>query len=353
MKIIAINGRFMARRQTGQERFATEVVRALDRLCKPGQYELIIPMETEKTLELKNIKIVKYGNMKSHMWEQINFAWYSYKNKRISLNLCTIHPLFNPGIVCIHDISYKINPHFFRTRYGRLSAIWHKVNYYTATKKSPVIFTVTENSKKEIIKQYHIKPERIVVVPNGWEHITEICEDAGVGRKIPQIKMNRFYISIGSLAPNKNMKWVFEVAKNNPNEQFVIVGRSSLSEYGVSFEDSNINNVVLTGYLTDEELKYLILNCKALIFPSVYEGFGIPPLEAIALGKQAIISNTSCLPEIFDGYVHYLDPTNPNIDINALLSTKVKHPQKLLKKYRYSNAAKIINETMRQLEGEA
>lgn len=344
MKPIAINGRFMVRRQTGQERFATEVVRELDRICKPDQFRLVIPMEADSKLSLNNIEIVKYGQRKSHLWEQIDFARYTKKNKLQSMNLCTIQPLLNPGIVCIHDISYKINPQFFTTRYGRVSALWHRLNYKIAALKSPIIFTVTECSKKEIMKEYKVDPDRIVVVPNGWEHIKRGKEDGRVIEKFPEISIDNYYISIGSLAPNKNLKWVFEAANSNPDEQFVIVGRASVEEYGIDF--SAVRNVILTGYLSDEELKYLLMHCKALIFPSTYEGFGIPPLEAIALGKQAIVARASCLPEIFQDYVHYLDPNNANVKMNELMSTAVRNPENLLKNYSYANAARIIYKTV-------
>lgn len=348
-KKIAINGRYLARRQTGQERFASETILELDKIAQPGEYELVVPLEYTKPIELKNIKVVRHGKAKSHLWEQTDFAYYVRKHRMLSLNLCTIQPLLAPGVVCIHDISYKINPQYWKTMYGRLSAIWHKLHYRVAMKMSPAILTVTQCSKQEIINQYHIKPNRVSVVPNGWEHIMRTETDDGVFNRFSTLQRMQYFIAISSLAPNKNFSWIFENAKCNPNKQYVIVGRASLSEYGEDYSAANLPNVLLTGYLADGELKALLQNCRALLFPSLYEGFGIPPMEALALGREAIVAKASCMPEIYQEYVHYLDPLNPNVDLDDLMKIPVPSPEKLLAQYRYANTARIIHDLLTRL----
>lgn len=345
--MIAINGRFVARRTTGQERFATEVVKELDKICDENEFVLVIPNYANFDENLKRIKIKKYGNLKSHFWEQIDFAEYVIHNKVESLNLCTIQPLIKPGIVCIHDISYKVNPQYFTTRYAKVSALWHRIGYYVAAKNSDLIFTVTQYSKNQISEVYKVAPEKIIVVPNGWEHIKEKRSDMTIFNKLRLLKKGEYFISIGSLAPNKNLQWIFKAAKANPNKQFVIVGRASLEEYGIDTSKFRGDNIILTGYVSDEELKALLNNCRALIFPSVYEGFGIPPLEALALGKEAIVAKASCLPEIFDGYVYYLDPSDADIDIDSLMNSNVKSPEELLQRYSYKRAAKIVYDALK------
>ncbi len=340
MQKIAINGRFLARRQTGQERFAKETIIELDKIINKGVIVLVVPEEAKCIISLNNIDIIKYGRHRGHLWEQLDFGPYTKKNKLLTLNLCTIQPLLNPGIVCIHDISYKINPQYFRTAYGRLSALWHRINYSIAAKRSPVILTVTETAKREIIKEYAIEHKRIVVVPNGWEHVRRIQENRGIFQKLPDLEIDNYYLSIGSLMPNKNIKWIFEVARYNLDCQFVVVGDVSFIKYGIKPE--NVKNVIITGYVEDGELISLMKGCKALIFPSLYEGFGIPPLEALALGKQAIISNAGCLPEVFKDYVHYIDPNNPKVRIQDVLNESVREPSELLDNYRYYKTAAII-----------
>ena len=79
--------------------------------------------------------------------------------------------------------------------------------------------------------------------------------------------------------------------------------------------------------------------CRAFIFPSYFEGFGIPPLEALVAGAKVIISDSSCLPEIYGNAAHYIDPANPNVDLNALLAEEVSSAATILEKYTLKNTA--------------
>ena len=88
---------------------------------------------------------------------------------------------------------------------------------------------------------------------------------------------------------------------------------------------------------------------KAFILPSYYEGFGIPPLEALSCGAKIIVSNAACLPEIYGNFAYYIDPNNTNIDLKELLKKNVECPDFLLKKYTYSNAANVFYELLKKI----
>ena len=89
-------------------------------------------------------------------------------------------------------------------------------------------------------------------------------------------------------------------------------------------------------------MKALMSKCKAFIFPSYYEGFGIPPLEALSVGAKIIVSKAACLPEIYGNTAHYIDPDNPDINLNQLLEQPVESPERILEKYTYDNAAEQL-----------
>jgi len=349
MSKVAINGRFLARRMTGQERFAYEVVLELDKIIKKGNVVLVVPEEVKSIPQLVNIEVVKYGKIKGTLWEQVCFAWYVLKNKMLSLNLCTIQPLIKPGIVCIHDISYKVNPHLYSTTlYLKLSTIWHKLNYIVAWKYSPRIYTVSQFSKKQIQEVYHVDEKKINVIVNGWQHFNRVEEDYSIFEKWPQLKKGNYFFMLGSLSPNKNVEWILNAAKYNSKYQFAIAGNANLKAFGKDYSEVDIPNVNFLGFIEDGQVKALMRNCKAFIFPSLFEGFGIPPLEAMSVGAKVIVANTSCLPEIYGDAAYYIDPNNPKVNLDDLLNVQVSDNKSVLNKYSFENSAKDIWKDIQQ-----
>ncbi len=339
---IAINGQFTARRMTGQERFAHEITTELDKISNEGQFVLVVLRNAANIPELKRIHVVKFGKAKGSSWEQTCFAWYTIKHKLPSLNLCSIMPLLKPGYICIHDLSYKVNPQYFTTPYSKISQWWHKIQYHFAWRFSPVIFTVSEYSKKQMMEIYHVKPEKIVVIGNGWEHFEKVEEDVTLLKRRPDLFERPYFFSLGSLAPNKNIQWILEVSKRNAEYNFLIAGDASLKAYGNDYKECDCKNVKFLGYLSDSEIKYLMRHCEAFLFPSFFEGFGIPPLEALSVGSKIVVANTTCLPEIFGTAAYYINPNDYEVNLKRLLEENLSDGKDVLEKYRFSRFAKII-----------
>lgn len=347
MKTIIINGQFTARRMTGQERFAYEIVSKLDKICKYGQYKLIVPKNAFNIPPLKNIQVEKYGKAKGSLWEQTYFAWYMLTHpKSISLNLLTIMPILKPGIICIHDMSHRVHPEYCKTFYMKVSRCWHLFQEELASKFSPLLFTVSEYSKQQMQDRLNLSAEKIVVLGNGWDHFKEVVMDDSFVKENPNLFAKPFFFSLGSLAPNKNIQWVLEVAKKHPQYNFFIGGNANLRAYGTDYSDEDFKNVKFLGYISDSEVKYLMSRCKAFIFPSFFEGFGIPPLEAMSVGAKCIIAKTSCLPEIFGDAAYWIDPYNTNVDLDELLSKEVASSKPILEKYTFVKFASIMHKTI-------
>ncbi|WP_304160325.1 glycosyltransferase family 1 protein, partial [Fusobacterium ulcerans] len=254
-------------------------------------------------------------------------------------NLCNTAPIINTGIVNICDISPKINPNFFSKKFS----IFYKVLYWFITKTSLKILTISNFSKVEIIENYKINPNKINVIHCGWQHMNGVIEDKKILEKL-QLKNKEFYLGVSSINPNKNFKYIIELAKLYPEKIFVIVGKLNQKVFG-NMDLEKVNNIVWTGYVTDEELKALYKNTLGFIYPSFYEGFGIPPLEALACGcKKVYISNTSCLLEIFEDSVIYLNPYKVENILNETEIIKEENIRKILNKYSWEKSAKKIHE---------
>jgi len=335
MKKIVINGRFLSQQITGVQRVAHELVRELDNLIKEEKIEVVVLAPKNIIFEnlYKNIKIKKIGFLKGHLWEQLELPFYALKEGGILLNLCNTAPIINTGMVDIHDISFKVNPQFFSKKFSW----YYRVLIWVLVRTSKKILTVSEFSKQEIMKYYKVSEEKIEVIYNSWEHILRINEDFSILQKF-NLEKKSFYLAVSSVAPNKNFKYIIELAKLYPEKQFVIVGKKNIKVFGeLGVED--LRNLTWCGYVTDEELKALYMTCKAFIYPSFYEGFGLPPLEAMGCGCEEIyVSNTSCLPEIFGESVTYLNPYK----IEKILKNNLSLNNKVLDDYSWQFSAKKL-----------
>lgn len=338
--MVIVNGRFLLHRVTGVERYAREILSELDKIIEPGKVEMAVPPETEDIPDYKNIKVVKVGRLHNRLWEHISFPLYVKSRKAISLNLCNVAPLPAPGIVCIHDVKIKARPQDF----SKTFLIWYNLLLSNACKRANKIITVSEFSKKEICKYYNVNPERVVVIPNAWQHYERIGFDEGALEKYGLVK-DSYNFSMCSLEPNKNFKWIAEAAKETPDEIFAVAGSINKTVFadGLGFECPE--NMKLLGYVSDEEAKTLMRDCKAFLFPTFYEGFGIPPLEALSAGaKNVIVSDTEVMHEIFGDAVSYADPNGQSCVIECM--GKENGIERVLKAYSWFSSAKKLKESI-------
>lgn len=331
--MIVINGRFLTQGITGVQRFAHEIIRELDNIVNSGEYKILAPKNIiYKELKYKNIEIEICGSLVGHLWEQLELPFYVQKYKGELLNLCNTAPIINPGIIAVHDIQTKVHPEFFSKKF----ALWYNIMNKFNIKNSKKIITVSEFSKSEIIKYYGVSSEKINVIYNGWQHMDRIERDESILTKL-KIKIEEYILGVSSMNPNKNFKYILGLAKLHPEYKFVIVGKKNSDV----FKDGSVEelkNLTWAGYVSDEELKSLYANAKAFVFPSLYEGFGIPPLEAIACGcKNIFVSNSSCLPEIYIKYVNYINPKKL-----LKLNFQKKYMEDIKEKYDWKKSTKKI-----------
>jgi len=344
LKKILINGDFFCRRLTGIERYAYEITLQLDRISKPGEIALIVPCNAVNVPGFSNLRLIRHKkNIKSHLWWQMcTLQWFLITHREYTVLEFgnTVLP-FAPGIVFLHDIYCEYFSEDFISLRDKLIRLYNKWQYRLIAKKARQIATVSYFSKNKIEQTYHINPDRIAVIYSSWNHFRNITADYSVFNNFPVLS-KPFYFSLGSLSKRKNIKWIIEYARKNPDSIFAISGLSLPTMKADELDASTPQNIILLGYLEDSKVKALMTKCKAFILPSYYEGFGLTPLEALSCGAQIIIAKAASLPEIYGNTAHYIDPFNTDVDLDALLCESVEKPDAILAKYSYDTSAGMV-----------
>lgn len=350
MKKIYINGRFLTQNITGVQRYAIEIVKALDKYLDDNKlndkykFEIVCPKNIKQKLILKNIEIKKIGSLKGHLWEQIELPLY-VKNKFL-FNFCNCAPLVKKNqIVTIHDVAVCAVPY----AYSKTFRIWYKFMYKILTSRLKKIFTVSEFSKKRLNEYFNIPLERIEVTYNGIDHMENIKPDENIFSKF-SIEKNNYVLAVSSLNPSKNFKLILETAKILPEINFVIAGGNNstvFKEQGLEIT----SNVKFIGYVDDEELVALYKYASCFVYPSIYEGFGIPPIEAMSCRCPVIVSNIDVLREVCGKGALYCDIKDVDNLTNKIqqiynniinIDELIEEGKKNIKKYKWNNSARKI-----------
>ncbi len=305
----------------GSGQVAYQLLNNLEKIDKKNNYTVVLPSTPLDDLP-KERQGWRYKILKpSKLWTRIAipFALYTAK-KRPDFIFSPTHyiPRFSPvkRIVTIFDLAYLYYPEFFNKKDLWQLKNWTKFSVLNAEH----IITISQSSKRDIIKQYKIENKKITVAYPGYNQ--EIFKKVNDSSKIDLIKekyniKDNYVIYIGTLQPRKNITGLIESFKDIENMQLVIVGKGEGDgRGGWMYEDilrkpSDLgiaDKVIFTGYVETENLPILISGATAFILPSLYEGFGIPILEAMACGIPVIASNISSLPEVVGKAGLLVDP---------------------------------------------
>lgn len=346
-KIVFLGDTILNEEPLGIQRYAYEIIKSLDKKIPEIECEFLIPEDAYCSIAFTYIRIVRYGkHRKGFLWRQIDYPKYIKKNNAIGVDLTLGLTVFSSGIVCLHDCIFEEFPKDFVGIKGKLKRLSYLVRANICVKKSKKILTVSETSKKELLKHYNVEEDKITVIYNAWQHMLRIEADNSVLNKF-NLKNREYYFSLGSGLQHKNFEWIVHMAKNDKSSVFVISGTDRLSNYSDILKSKDLENIIFTGFLSDGEIKSLMSNCKAFLHPALMEGFGIPPLEALSCGAKIAISNSSCLPEIYGNSAVYFDPFDYNVNLKEILKTKTS-AEETLRKYSWEISAQkfidIINE---------
>lgn len=344
-KMIIINGKFMSQNITGVQRYAREMLLEIDKLAgELPEIVLLTDKNARNIPKYEHIHVISAGKLSGNLWEQISLPLFAIRRKALCVSLCNMAPILKPDVVVIHDVSYKVNKSFFSKKF----TLWYNFVFSTIIRRIKTIVTVSEFSKSEICRCYNIPPAKIVVTYNGWQHYKRCSADKNALSRYG-LTRNGYYFSMSSMAPNKNFKWIAQAARANPDAVFAVSGAVNTKVFGDIFDFEIPPNLKFLGYVSDEEAKELTACCRAFLFPSYYEGFGIPPLEALSTGTKAVVSDRSCMHEIFGESVYYVSPDDPDVDLDRLISAPCADSDGLLEKYSWEKSAEIFCRELKKL----
>lgn len=210
---------------------------------------------------------------------------------------------FRRKIMTIHDLAFKR----FREESKFIPRLYLYGALLSAKYFSLAVATVSEFSKQELISLAGINPKKITVISEGVPETAAMTEKENAEKILEKFNLSghKFFIYIGNVRPRKNLPTTLEAFKkfglDYPEYYFVLAGKKNraLANLKETIKKIEISDkVILTGFISDQEKSALLSSATALIFVSLYEGFGLPVLEAQALGTPVLISSAAALPEI-------------------------------------------------------
>ena len=321
--IIWINARFLARPVSGVERVARELLTVVaERLDENGSwttpdgrrlsFRLIAPAASRAESPWPKLRLHRTGAGGGHTWEQTSLLAATRGEWLVSL--CSTGPMLKRRhVIFFHDAQTFAIPENFTWRFR----LWYRLLFSVAGRTAAAILTNSDYSRDELVKRIGLDRARITPTWLGVEHVLRVPPDLGVFAR-HRLPGTQYLLAVSSVNPNKNFSAVLRALESLGADAppCVIAGQRYDRVFGQSRLDTQ--RVMHVGYLSDAELFALYARATCLLFPSFYEGFGLPPVEAMALGCPAIVSNTSVLPEICGDAVLYCDPAKPETLADAI-----------------------------------
>lgn len=300
----------MEKRTTGVQVYIINLLEALFKIDSQNQYLLFANGVNLKKSDLPRFD---YPNVRHHIFNYpnkfFNLSQKLFNWPKIDGLLDKINLFFSPHwrtaalskniplIITFHDLSFEIVPEFFSLR----QRLWHKfMGYRQAAQRADRIIAVSENTKQDLIDIYKVPEDKIAVIYSGAPH--------------PSARRVRgdYFLFFATFEPRKNLDTVLaaydEYRQKSKNPKPLILAGSTGWKTRLERAEGKIQ---IYENVTEEQKAELYQNCFALLFPSFYEGFGFPVLEAAAFGRPVIASFATSLAEIGKGFTLFVNPFRP------------------------------------------
>ena len=360
---IGIDARFYGPVGKGLGRYTARLIEHLEHILPEGD-ECVVFLRRENF----DAYTPKHPGFRKVM---ADYPWYSFQEQILFPFILRKHRLdimhfihFNvpllyrrPFVVTIHDLILIRYPTARNTTRSAMT-YWVKFLAYrlaigSAVRRARKILTVSHFTERDIITEYPASAGKIVVAYQGCD-----LPESPSGKAFSDTNraiLKPYFLYVGNAYPHKNLEAFIPLAKRFPDVRFVLVGREDYF-YGrlkQAVRRAGAKNIVFTGFVPDEELVSLYRDATGYIFPSLYEGFGLPSLEAMRLGTPVIASNRGSIPEVLGDGAIFFDPDKKGalsdavqrlLDDESLAALLSQKGRKRASNYRWEDLA---SETLR------
>ncbi len=270
------------------------------------------------------------------LWEQA-VAPVVARRDRLDILFCPVNvvPLAGtvPSVVTVHDLAFLAHPEAFHPSKRAYLSLLTRLSVQRARR----VIAVSAHTKDDLVRHFHVAPGKVIVIPNAMDDRFRPATDAAAIRqfrhdhRLPE----RFILFVGTLEPRKNLRRLIDafarVARADSEVALVIVGGSGwmTSDLAPLVQQHNLGDrIIFTGYVPDDELPRWYQAATLFCYPSLYEGFGLPVLEAMACGTPVVTSKTSAIPEVAGGAAVLIDPTDVTALADVLLALLTDAPRR-------------------------
>ena len=347
---LALNGKWLGQELTGTQRYAREVTRHLLPLL-PDRPVLHVPAQADVPDWLTESVVVRRSRLSGTVFEQVALPWAARHDLLLSLGGAA--PLLaRRQVATMHDAT----PFRLPETYSRMFRTWYRLMYRVVSRRAERIITVSEFSRHELSAVLGVDADRFVVVPNGVDHVEPLSDEPTASELPAGAPDGPFVLMVGPPAVHKNIAPIASALARH-GVLVVVVGGGGGRVFGerpAGVTASDPQRVRHLGRVSDAELTALYRRAAALVFPSLYEGFGLPVVEAQRLGCLVVAADRASLPEVAGDGALLVDPTSPDDVARQVVELLADPPRAALlraagaanaRRFRWAaSAARLANE---------